>query len=189
MKDQQIIEEIANGNIRVENEVYIQYRTQFLLFARKNYRNSLREEKIEDVYQDAYIAFCQNVKCGKLKIITSLKSYIFEIGKHLLVKEVDKGRRTIGLSDHHIEESSLFEGDEPHEVKERMIDIAINSIKELSAECARLLNLFYFEKKKYEDYYQELGYNSADVAKAMKYKCFLKLQVVAKKRMQEAQLI
>ena len=73
-------------------EVYREYREDFLHFA---LRFGLSESECLDAYQDVMIAFYENVKEGKLTTLTSsLKTYLFSIGKYNLLNQLKNKKRT-----------------------------------------------------------------------------------------------
>ena len=74
---QQLLSRIQEEGMSALEEVYREYREDFLHFA---LRFGLSESECLDAYQDVMIAFYENVKEGKLTTLTSsLKTYLFSI--------------------------------------------------------------------------------------------------------------
>ncbi|MBQ0768811.1 MAG: sigma-70 family RNA polymerase sigma factor, partial [Bizionia sp.] len=76
------IEDLQKGSEIIYKTIYENNRAKFIHFAR---RYNLDDDDIIDVYQDAYIAFYNNVMSGKLQFLSSsISTYIFSIGKFMV---------------------------------------------------------------------------------------------------------
>src|SRR5690554_3551915 len=79
-KESYLIEQILKGNSEALEDIYIQYKKEFFLYAS---RFSITEEDIVDIYQDSVVVLYENIKSGKLTTFTSsVKTYLFAIGKY-----------------------------------------------------------------------------------------------------------
>ena len=89
---QELLSRIQEEGMSALEEVYREYREDFLHFA---LRFGLSESECLDAYQDVMIAFYENVKEGKLTTLTSsLKTYLFSIGKYNLLNQLKNKKRT-----------------------------------------------------------------------------------------------
>lgn len=69
-----------SGREREVDRLYELYKAPFVSFLRKQY--GIDEETALDLYQDSFSTLCQNVQNGNYtEGHTSLKTYLFEIGK------------------------------------------------------------------------------------------------------------
>jgi len=84
------IEDLKKGSEIIYKTIYENNRTKFLNFAR---RYGLEDDDIVDVYQDAYIAFYNNVMSGKLETLTcSVSTYIISIGKFMIFDKLKRNK-------------------------------------------------------------------------------------------------
>ena len=68
----------------IEN-LYELYKPPFILFAISNY--PISKDTAIDIYQESFTAMYQNIRSGKYtERNVSLKTYLFEIGKHHIFK-------------------------------------------------------------------------------------------------------
>ena len=80
-----ILQRIKHGDEQLLSNLYETYRKDFLKFGLK-YLND--EAKILDVYQDAFIAFYENIRSDQVNDLKSIvKTYIFSIGKYKLIHQ------------------------------------------------------------------------------------------------------
>ena len=85
MSDKQLIKQLKNRDRNALKEVYNDYRREFFKFAN---RYETDQSTLEDIFQDALIALYENAQNGKLDTIkSSLKTYLFSIGKFMLFKK------------------------------------------------------------------------------------------------------
>ena len=85
MNRQFIINELKNGNQQLLIKIYIKYQDQFLAYGFKRY--PIDYDDLKEIYRDVVLAFYQFILNGKLtNLTTSLKSYLFEIGKYKIYK-------------------------------------------------------------------------------------------------------
>ncbi|GGH21044.1 sigma-70 family RNA polymerase sigma factor [Sphingobacterium alkalisoli] len=179
-KEVQLLSRIRNGDEEAIDEIYIATKVKFLAVARKLLKD---ENSLEDIYQDAVIAFYENVRTGK---ITSLKSsittYIIGIGKYMLYRHLKNKKSTSNLDD--VDELNigvvLNSYIEQIEDKETSI-ILYRAIEKLGDPCMSLLRLFYYEEKENVEIATLLGYANADVIKSQKYRCMQTLKAIMKK--------
>ncbi|MEJ0029129.1 MAG: hypothetical protein WDO15_01590 [Bacteroidota bacterium] len=81
------LELVRSGDNTVLKDLYRKHRSPFLQWAKRKYA----EADAADIYQQAFTIFYFNVKDGKFKGMTSsIKTYIFAIGKNLLNKFVQE---------------------------------------------------------------------------------------------------
>lgn len=188
MTDSQIIEGILNSNQQALNEVYTKYRNEFFFHVHKKFKH-VDHESAQDVFSDTILALRKNILSGKyeLRNNTKLKTYLFQIGENQILNLIRRQSKTISLQEMQIlDETEPIGKHNEIEAKENIVNAAI---QKLNAECSKLLTMVYWQRIKYEDVFESLGYSSVDSIKTQKYKCFKKLEVIVKQDLLSAQLI
>ena len=126
-------------------------------------------EDIEDAYQDTMMDFYNNIQRGSLtEISRSLSAYIIQIGKVKLIKLSDKKNLFVTLNN--IEELTALQNYD-HRIDD-MVKFVFGNVSE---NCKKILDLFYFKRKSMDEIATELGYKNADTVKAKKNRCISKL--------------
>ena len=95
---------IREGDRTVLDVIYRDNRTAFLNFAKKY---SLSWNDNLDVYQDAIIALYENIVSRKVHTLdSSIKTYLFSIGKYMIYKKIKENKNTNSLR---LEEAEMIE--------------------------------------------------------------------------------
>ncbi|MGK0365531.1 MAG: RNA polymerase sigma factor (sigma-70 family) [Saprospiraceae bacterium] len=166
------------------SEIYQEYRVEFLKFG---YQFGTSEEDILDAYQDATIAFFENVSEGKIKeLSSSVKTYIFGIGKYLLMHRFKNATRNISDSEMVLQ---LLDKDEDYALlfeKEELSHrqtLIFAALEKLPGRCKDLLLLFYYRNYSIEAIRNSMDYSNDNTVKANKSRCmkFLKEEFLKKK--------
>jgi len=170
------IESIKNGGEAELNSLYALYREEFISWSGSVYK--LDEAVAADVFQDAVITFYWNVKKGKLTELTSsVKTYLFAIGKNLSLKRIKKDSKMV-VDSQVLEYNASFEFDEVNlEVTERQQVIAA-LLKNLGDPCKSILKMFYFDSFTMDSIAERLGYKNENVVKTQKLRCLQKLKAM-----------
>ncbi|MCD8032505.1 MAG: sigma-70 family RNA polymerase sigma factor [Bacteroides sp.] len=155
--------------------VYELYWEEFIRFAMKNF--SVSPDEVVDVYQESFLALYRNVSQGKLTALSSsLKTYMFQIGKHQLLKlcRQKKGEP--------LTENVELSGDFPEDTGDpdwmRKQEIANRVIAGLEEPCHTVLTLYYWHRKSMKEIADALQYKNDQVAKNKKGSCLKKLKIV-----------
>lgn len=179
--EQQLIGEIARGNEKVLEELYVSNKAKFLGYAKGMLQDSAA---LEDIYQDAIIAFYENVRVGKVTTLkSSISTYIISIGKFMLFRYLRNRKKTTHLKAFEDQELDRVFSDyiETISDEDETIKFFQNAIDKLGEPCATLLKLFYYEDKGNTDIMELLGYANTDVVKSQKYRCMQSLKLIVKK--------
>lgn len=175
MEDIALIESIRKGDQQALSKLYEEHRKDFSLWLIKHYGSAM-DDALE-VYQETIIAFYENVVSGKLsELSSSIKTYLFSIGKNKYLSMTRKSGRNVN-SDAHLQ-MVTDDGSELEEkkVKEDMLTLVEASFKKLSEHCRKLLKFFYYDRLSMEDIMDKLKYKNANTAKNQKYKCMQQLR-------------
>ncbi|MBT3802766.1 MAG: sigma-70 family RNA polymerase sigma factor [Bacteroidetes bacterium] len=176
MQGDELIQKIKSGDEKVLQDFYKKFRNHFISYAYKRYKLDI--EILKEVYQDAVLAFRNNIVDEKLTVLTCKpKTYLFQIGNNLIGKELRKRKSEVPMPDYiertcYDKEADLFSKMNLTEVQ----SIIKKEMQKLGDKCFKILHLFYFEKMRMEMIAEQLNYGSVDSAKSTKHQCFQKLK-------------
>jgi RNA polymerase sigma factor (sigma-70 family) len=179
-QNQNIVQELLDGNHNCLKDLYRQYRNEFVRWAKRYY--NANEELSQDVFQDALIDFHQNIVTGRLKEFTStVKTYLFQLGKHKLSNALKKERRITYHEDLKLIHGKEYENFMKSEEDCYSAEEVKAAIAKLPDDCQKILRLYYFSEYDMGSIAREMGYKNADTAKSKKSLCMKKLIVELKK--------
>ncbi|WP_075589871.1 RNA polymerase sigma factor [Labilibacter marinus] len=172
MTNKEVLNELKTGNKEVIASVYLKYRDEFLFFLKRKY--SVNNDIAIEVYHEAFYAFHLNIITGKLQELTSsLKTYLFQIGRNLFLNELNRSKRTDEIS-FKSEKSETY--DHIDDSNSEKIEVLRKALLELGNKCRALLKLFYFDNMPNELIKDKLNYATVNSVKTQKYKCFNQLK-------------
>ena len=157
---------------------YTSHKSEFVNKFRKDYPTIYKDVLI-DIFQEAVVIGVEKVNQSKFEGRSSLKTYIFGIGKNLIrdyfrkVKQHNEYSTDIKFTQNDSEE--MFEIEQPVDIRSSALK---NAMKKLEKHCLDILNAFYLEGKKYPEIVEEFNYSSVDVAKSTKSRCFKHLKML-----------
>ena len=171
----EILKSIREGDEKPIKELYHQFRDEFINWALKHYQ--IEEMKAANTFQDAIIIFHRNVVQGKITTLnSSIKTYLFGIGKKLLLKHLSTKSR-VDLVDQFDDQlipaldlQIYYKIEKDH--RQLLISQALKNLKE---KCRKTITLFFFNRFSHEAIANRLGYNNANVSRTMMRKCLNKL--------------
>ncbi|MES2593192.1 MAG: sigma-70 family RNA polymerase sigma factor [Bacteroidota bacterium] len=142
--------------------------------------NGGNSEDAEDIFQEALVVLCMNVKKPDFVLTSKLSTYIYSICRFMWKDELKKRNKMVfsyidTITDT-IDENALTAIQEEEQLK-----IAESVVKSLGDRCKELLELFYSGKMKLKEIAEKMGYSSENTAKNQKYKCI----ETAKKNLKE----
>ena len=173
-----IIQRIKRGDEQLLSKLYENYRKEFLKFGFKYLKD---EAKILDVYQDAFIAFYENVRAGKISNLQStIKTYIFSIGKYKLIHQFKADITEVSHEDVAGFEFIDASFDQEEELNE-MQQLLQEALSKLNDKCRELLILFYYRKYSMESIVETMAYKNENVVKNQKKRCMKYLKEVIQK--------
>ena len=176
--DQLLFDSLKNGSETAFTAVYENSRDLFLNFGRKY---NLSDDDLLDVYQDAYIAFYENIQSGKLvELKSTISTYLISIGKYKIMERMRKNSKKVNheglLSlvhevDHEVEDFEI----EPEElsIEQKVLQLYFETLGE---KCQEILKMFYYKNYNIKQIMVEGGYNSENVVKATKSRCMKTLK-------------
>lgn len=182
MSEENLIARIRKGDETKLMAIYRAYRNDFIYWAMRHF--SCSEDVAKDVFQVSITIFYENVMSGKLaKLTSSVKTYLFAIGKNKLHENEVSRRRDLQIQEHFEEkikdgfQMEAVEG-ETVEEKEAMYKLLENALAELGEPCRTVLEMYYYRDMSIEDISRQLNYKSSDSTKTKKYKCMTRLKKI-----------
>ena len=177
-----IISRIKSGDEQSYFNLYKTHREAFINWASFNYNIAI--EDIKDLYQETFIILWNNIREGKLTNLTAdIKTYIFSIGKHLILNFIKKHSRSVTFEPSLLINESYKPFDMMHNNDHNRILLEAH-LSKLDDKERRILELYYIEEKDMKTIASELGYKNSDVAKKRKYEVFRKLAGLVKNNLQ-----
>jgi len=179
-REQELISGIKAGNHTLVDQLYEDYRPAFVQWLNQHFK-ALEHEAV-DIFQDALIIFYRNITSGKVdRLNSSIKTYLFAIGKHLWLKRFRKKQRISFLEElpdisYEGWDTQIIRDIESADQRARL-EAALN---QLGDKCKRLLVLAFFHRYSTEALQHEFDYNSADVVRTKKYRCLNQLRALLK---------
>lgn len=174
----QLVSDLQAGNQQRLREVYEAYRAPFLAWAISRFQ--CPEDEAKEVYQDLILAFYENVMNGKINSLTSkLQTYLFGIGKFILLKRIEKGKRTEALGEDSLEIAIPADQLPAYETELSDRSTAVMAaLEQLGDNCRDLLIHVYYRRMPGDMIADRLGYKNADVVKSQKARCMKKLRTL-----------
>lgn len=172
--DKDWIQAIKEGGEAELNDMYLQYREEFIAWSSSMFK--LNEDEAADVFQDAVITLYWNIKSEKLQQLTSsVKTYLFAIGKNLALKKLKKDDKLV-VDEEVMEFNAQVDFDYFFlEYTERQ-EVIARLLKKLGKPCSTILKLFYFDRFTMDAIAQRLAYKNEYVVKTQKLRCLQKLR-------------
>lgn len=172
MKEQEpLISLLKSGQKQAIQEFYLEHRQGFELFSRKYSKDG---DLIRSIYQDTVLILIENAQKGKLDgLKSSLKTYLYAIGKNLVLQSLRQNGR------YEVWDEANLEGlvwEEEAETDQELIGLLRSQFQKLGQKCQEVLGLFYYRDKSLEEIQQLLGYESKDVVKSQKSRCLKQLK-------------
>lgn len=169
----------------IEN-LYELYKPPFILFAISNY--PISKDTAIDIYQESFTAMYQNIRSGKYtERNVSLKTYLFEIGKHHIFKYINKEQKENDILQMLASEWNVrqFPPEEWNEAQKIVSEL----LEEADTDCNKVLILYYWERRKMEEIARYMNYKTEQVAKNKKSSCLRRLSFGLKRRLESVGII
>ena len=166
------VELVKSGDSAVLRELYYKHRSAFIQWAKWKYTGA----DAADVYQQSFTIFYFNVRDGKFTgMKSSIRTYIFAIGKNLLNKLAQEKPLSEPIDD--VKESDLPFGTifDRYEATHRQ-EMVGAILEDLGEPCKTILTKYYFENFSMESIASWFGYKTAAVAKKKKCECLAKIR-------------
>jgi RNA polymerase sigma factor (sigma-70 family) len=166
------LEKIKQGDDASIEKLYNDCRATFLSFAAKY---GIKEYEAIDIYQEAIVAFIEQVRKGKIKELKSaVSTYLIAIGKFMIFKKLKTKSIEVELNTEF--ENTFFWEDYSAEQQQEQVQLLQQFFMQLGNQCKKIITLFYYEEKKLDEIVELLGYENKEVAKSQKSRCIKQLK-------------
>ncbi|MGV8111824.1 MAG: sigma-70 family RNA polymerase sigma factor [Lentimicrobium sp.] len=183
ISDEELISAILDPELKshIIKEFYDSYRISFMKFAKAHYK--VGDSFACEIYQEAYYHMYTNFIDGRVKKLkSSLKTYLFSIGKNLILNELKRTRSTQEyneiIEDGELPELEIIEAENDRTKKLAIIRDIVSGLKD---PCKSILTKFYWGKKKLIEILKLMPrYTTIDSLKAQKSRCLKQLEGLVK---------
>lgn len=176
MSKHQLIELLKQADEKTLKIMYLENRNTFINFAKKF---NISDDDVLDIYQDAFLVLRENAIDGKLDYLQcSIKTYLFSIGKYMLLAKARNNRKLIDnfpiekeaynykeIADDFLSETLNYQ--------QKKLEKAFLS---LGKKCREILTLFYYRGFTIDEISKTLNHTSTDVTKSQKSRCLKSLK-------------
>lgn len=176
--DQSLIDILIHSNPKEISKLYYLHRSAFFYFGKKY---GVDQDSMADIYQDAFVVLRKQAIQGKLEVVnSSLKTYLFGIGKRMIFNHYKQHKNTVSLEPKlHIANDNIekITFDEPVElsVEQRLLQTFFNK---LGKRCKEMLILFYYRGLTVEEIAEKEGYDNTNVVSSQKSRCIKQLRAM-----------
>lgn len=162
-------------------KLYFEHRDVFIGFGKKY---GLSETELADIYQDAFAALRKKILTGKMDAVkSSLRTYLFGIGKHLIYDELKRKKKFIPMM------NQLDSDINPVEIEtlEKSTSLTLEqkslreNFKKFGKKCQQVLTLFFYRGLSNEEIAEKENYQSEAVVRSQKSRCLKTLKELIKK--------
>ena len=186
LSDEAILKGIIGDGIlqrTTENKLYEQF---FYLIKDATFKHKLSEDEAASLYTDTILAFIENVKSNRFEGKSALKTYLYQIFSNKCVDFIRK-TTTNKMSVHETQPMQDWILAMPDDTKnalqklisEHEINVLKDKVKLLGEKCQQML-MAWGEGFADNKIAEELGYQTANVAKVSRLRCLDKLKELYK---------
>lgn len=188
--DVEYVEGMSKHNPFIERALNYHCKKYFDFNYKSVFFKELNNEDKDDIFQESFIAFWENILAGKLYVETGtlfggkgqpfsgrLTTYFMSIAKYKYYEWVrsNASNNTTDIEEMGMKQlfHELFDDDDDDAViKDKKLSIISDCISHMSERCRQILTLFYYEMKTLDDIMKEITtFISKDALKTAKYKC------------------
>lgn len=174
--DNDLINKLRDGDKKILEAIYKNNETAFINWACHHY--IVDHSQAKDIFQMTVIALYQNIRENKLHQLTcSIRTYLFAVGKRLLLKQKMKEVKMEVSSYENIGALEI-----PDEIYATMVDAKKLSyiMNQVGDPCRDILEKFYFHTMSMEEIARSTKYKSEAVVRKKKHQCMQKLKELVK---------
>jgi RNA polymerase sigma factor (sigma-70 family) len=171
-----ILESIKNGDKAQLESLYKSHKLEFINWVTGKY--SCSSEEAKDAFQYAIITLYENLRNNKIsKLDSSIKTYLFAIGKNKILEEYKSSIRFSRKPDDEVPDlPDINKWD--NEVYEDSLLLVENCLDKLGEPCKTLLQLYYYHGMSMDEIADRMKYRNRMTSKNIKYKCILRLRKI-----------
>lgn len=189
MTDQELIEEIKNGNIGSSHNAMRQlYKTCFPMTKYMVCKNNGSVSDAEDIFQDTMIIVYNKVKQVDFSLTSKLSTYVSAVSKNLWLKHLRDNK--VSANNLKIDDFKLASLENIHESLEfTEQQVMLGKLLMTSGQkCYDILKAFYFEKLRIKKIAKLFNYSSEQIVRTQKMRCLKKLRTLMKNNLEYNEL-
>lgn len=174
--DVALIKKLHDGNEETLGAIYRNNESAFINWARHHY--AIDTSQAKEIFQLSVIALYNNAREKKLQQLScTVRTYLFAIGKRLLLKQKRQQIRIDTSIDENIEALEV-----PNEVYANLVDPKkINYIlNQIGEPCKSILEKFYLYGFSMKEIEKDSEYKSEAVIRKKKHQCMQRLKDIVK---------
>jgi hypothetical protein len=162
-------------------EVYKRCKKNSLFYLRRNATNSINNEVLEDIFQDAIIALYENILKNRLDLKVKIQTYIDKVCYNMLLKYIKENKPDIivPINDDGFIADILEPIENSKEPKYIALEKALEKMKLDKGHCYELISQFWYHQKNMNVLTEVFGYSSSDNTKHQKARCQERLRKLA----------
>ena len=177
MSDKELIKGLKSGDKAPLKMIYENYKGDFFRFLN---RYEVPLHSLEDIFQDAILVLFQKASSGKLdQINSSLKTYLFSIGKYMVFEQYRKDKKKVDSPEDYIfdkADNTAFNMVQQRSDINPLQKRILAGFARLGAKCQEVLKLFYYRGFTIEEIMEHLEYPNKNVVKSQKSRCLKTLK-------------
>jgi len=173
----ELLLKIKSADRQFLRQLYEEYREEFGVWISRNFRCD--EDMVADVYQQAFTTLFYNVKEGRLTDLrSSLKTYLFAIGKNLLRDHFKIHSRRQEIMEIAVETDSIDNSIIQRYENSSMKETVKHLLNVIGEPCKTVLNLFYLKGFALDAIAAEMNYKTDQIAAKRKFLCLKQMRVL-----------
>ena len=179
--DKELIEYLASGDVSLHNKALKYLYTKNYPSVEKFIRKSNGSDmEARDIFQEAIIAFYENIREQKFKGKSTISTYLISIAKNMWYNMIKSEKSKSNILDENMLPVENYDtNDESPEEYEKKQGVVNKCFKELNDSCREILVAFYFKNLSMQVISENMGYANERVARSRKYECMEKLKKLA----------
>ncbi len=137
--------------------------------------NNGSDEEAKDIFQEAMIAFYENVRDGKFKGESAISTYLYSITRFKWLNQIKKNQIRM---DHHqkVEFETSEEGTMFRLIEGEKRNLILDVLEQIGPKCKQLLIQNMYHNASMKEIASSEGYSSEQLVRNTKYKCLKKLK-------------
>jgi RNA polymerase sigma factor (sigma-70 family) len=166
VSDQDLIYQLLSSDKGIADKAWQHvYRSYYPVIKALVLKSRGTEQDAIDVFQDTLIVLDKNIRAGIFKGDSTLKTYIYSIGRNLWLKEYRLRQK-----------KSYLEGPEYETASEdiayiQYADMVLGLMEQLREDCRKILNEYYYNNRSMAELQEMFALNSIQATKNKKWRC------------------
>ena len=157
-----------NNNLAYESL----YKSYFPTIEKYIFQNNGTREDAQDVFQETLMIFHKNFIKESFELTSSLKTYLYSIGRHLWLKKLNRRQPVTSIEDDcDCDKLNLKAEQSEDQNEEKLKQYITDLMAKIPEHCQKIVQYVYYDGLPIDEVAAQLGYNNAHTASNAKYKC------------------